>query len=52
MEQDIVRVCLIIGGALLAFGAVKLGLAVYKAEKKIKSLDKKENEGSGELDDN
>ncbi len=52
MESDVVRICLIIGGALILYGGVRLGMGIYKAEKKIKSLDKKENEGSGELDDN
>ena len=42
MEQDVVNICLIIGGAMFVFGAVKLGMAIYKAEKKIKEIDKKE----------
>lgn len=51
MESDVVRVCLIIGGALILYGAVRLGIGIYKAEKKIKSLDNKENEREGEPDD-
>lgn len=43
MESDVVRVCLIIGGALFAFGLFRLGTAVYKAEKKIKEVNVKED---------
>ena len=42
LENEVVNVLLILGGALFAVGAVKLGLAVYKAEKKIKEIDTKE----------
>ncbi|MCR5653107.1 MAG: hypothetical protein K6F88_04830 [Ruminococcus sp.] len=48
LENEIVTVILILGGALFAFGAVKLGLAIYKAEKRIKEVNSKE----GEQDDN
>jgi len=50
MEKELVNVFLIIGGALLAYGAVRLGLAIYKAEKRIKEIDKKED--LGKQDDN
>ncbi len=45
MEQDIVRVFLIIGGALLIYGGVRLGIGIYKAEKKIKETGNKKEEG-------
>ena len=45
MQADVVIVCLIIGSALFVYGAVKLGMAVYKAEKKIKEIDVKEDVG-------
>lgn len=48
LENEIVNVLLILGGALFVVGAVKLGLAIYKAEKKIKEVNGKE----GEKDDN
>lgn len=42
LESEVVNVILIIGGALFLFGAVRLGIGIYKAEKKIKEIDKKE----------
>lgn len=42
LENEVVNVILILGGAVFVFGAVKLGMAIYKAEKKIKEIDKKE----------
>ena len=48
LENEVVNVILILGGALFVFGAVKLGLAIYKAEKRIKEIGDKE----GGKDDN
>ena len=42
LENEVVNVLLILGGAVFVFGVVKLGMAIYKAEKKIKEIDKKE----------
>ncbi|MBQ7504980.1 MAG: hypothetical protein IJT79_06675 [Ruminococcus sp.] len=42
LENEVVNVLLILGGAVFVFGAVKLGMAIYKAEKKIKEIGEKE----------
>lgn len=42
LENEVVNVLLILGGAVFVFGAVKLGIAIYKAEKRIKEIGKKE----------
>lgn len=42
LENEVVTVLLIFGGAILTYGIVKIVMAVYKAEKKIKEIDKKE----------
>lgn len=42
LENEIVNVLLILGGALFVVGAVKVGMAVYKAEKKIREINTKE----------
>lgn len=47
LESEVVNVILIIGGALFVFGAIKLGIGIYKAEKKIKEVDEKEGKQDG-----
>ena len=42
LENEVVNVLLILGGALFVFGAVKLGIGIYKAEKKIREINAKE----------